>query len=266
MPNVKGSFLGRVPLVLADFRTSDRLSERSRSADAFSGTRARGTPASKRRCISLALPRRGPGAAAASLAAISLYGVFFGLSLGPIPNIYTAESFPTRAPAPDAAAGSGGPDRTSSLSSSVASKSIRPDGGRVDGPRRPLDGRRHGRVDVVRTRARRGRVAYVAFPRRHARSAAMTASLARRGARRRRRGGEVAAPRAPREAPRAPQAAQFASHAAVSFYFPVVVARRGPRAAFAAFAAVCGVTWVFVRAAVPETAQASLEDLATRAA
>lgn len=79
-------------------------------------------------------------------------------------------------------------------------------------------------------------------------------------------GGEVAAPRAPREAPRAPQAAQFASHAAVSFYFPVVVARRGPRAAFAAFAAVCGVTWVFVRAAVPETAQASLEDLATRAA
>ncbi|KAH8095256.1 hypothetical protein JL720_2544 [Aureococcus anophagefferens] len=46
-------------------------------------------------------------------------------------------------------------------------------------------------------------------------------------------------------------AAQFASHAAVSFYFPVVVARRGPRAAFAAFAAVCGVTWVFVRRAVP---------------
>jgi len=141
MPNVKGSFLGRVPLVLADFWTSDRLSERSRSVDAFSGTRARGTPASKRRCISLVLPRRGPGAAAASLAAISLYGVFFGLSLGPIPNIYTAESFPTRAPAPDAAAGSGGPDRTSSLSSSVASKSIRPDGGRIDGPRRPLDGR-----------------------------------------------------------------------------------------------------------------------------
>lgn len=117
--------------------------------------------------LAAALGARGPGAAAASLAAISLYGVFFGLSLGPIPNIYTAESFPT-----------------------------------------------------------------------HARSAAMTASLA----------------------------AQFASHAAVSFYFPVVVARRGPRAAFAAFAAVCGVTWVFVRAAVPETAQASLEDLATRAA
>jgi len=188
--------------------------------------------------LAAALGARGPGAAAASLAAISLYGVFFGLSLGPIPNIYTAESFPTRAPARDAAAAPGGPDRTSGPSSSVASKSIRPDGGRVDGPRRPLDGRRNGRVDVVRTRARRGRVAYVGFPRRHARSAAMTASLA----------------------------AQFASHAAVSFYFPVVVARRGPRAAFAAFAAVCGVTWVFVRAAVPETAQASLEDLATRAA
>jgi hypothetical protein len=35
MPNVKGSDLGRVPLVSADFWTSDHLSERSRSVDAF---------------------------------------------------------------------------------------------------------------------------------------------------------------------------------------------------------------------------------------
>ena len=42
IPNFKGSFLGRFPLVLADFWTSDRLSERSRRVDAFfSGTRAR---------------------------------------------------------------------------------------------------------------------------------------------------------------------------------------------------------------------------------
>ncbi|KAH8045454.1 hypothetical protein JL722_14243 [Aureococcus anophagefferens] len=152
---------------------------------------------------------RGPGAAAASLAAISLYGVFFGLSLGPIPNIYTAESFPTGRDEGDStslqrsrqrgAAAPGGPDRTSGPSSSVASKSIRPDASRGAAP------------------GGGG-------------------------------GGEVATPRGP---PAAPQAAQFASHAAVSFYFPVVVARRGPRAAFAAFAAVCGVTWVFVRAAVP---------------
>ena len=40
--NFKGSYLGRFPLVLADFWTSDHLSERSRSVDAFSGTRARG--------------------------------------------------------------------------------------------------------------------------------------------------------------------------------------------------------------------------------
>ena len=49
IPNFKGSFLGRFPLVLADFWTSDRLSERSRSVDAFSGTRARGTLTLKRR-------------------------------------------------------------------------------------------------------------------------------------------------------------------------------------------------------------------------
>ena len=48
IPNFKGSFLGRFPLVLADFWTSDRLSERSRSVDAFSGTRARGTLTLKR--------------------------------------------------------------------------------------------------------------------------------------------------------------------------------------------------------------------------
>ena len=49
IPNFKGSYLGRFPLVLTDFWTSDRLSERSRSVDAFSGTRARGTLTLKRR-------------------------------------------------------------------------------------------------------------------------------------------------------------------------------------------------------------------------
>ena len=49
MPNFKGSDLGRFPLVLADFWTSDHLSEQSRSVDAFSGTRARGTLTLKRR-------------------------------------------------------------------------------------------------------------------------------------------------------------------------------------------------------------------------
>jgi len=48
-PNFKGSYLGRFPLVLADFWTSDHLLERSRSVDAFSGTRARGTLTLKRR-------------------------------------------------------------------------------------------------------------------------------------------------------------------------------------------------------------------------
>ena len=49
IPNFKASYLGRFPLVLADFWTSDHLSERSRSVDAFSGTRARGTLTLKRR-------------------------------------------------------------------------------------------------------------------------------------------------------------------------------------------------------------------------
>ena len=49
IPNFKGSFLGRFPLVSADFWTSDHLSERSRSVDAFPGTRARGTLTLKRR-------------------------------------------------------------------------------------------------------------------------------------------------------------------------------------------------------------------------
>ena len=49
IPNFKGSDLGRFPLVLADFWTSDHLSERSRSVDAFPVTRARGTPTLKRR-------------------------------------------------------------------------------------------------------------------------------------------------------------------------------------------------------------------------
>ena len=43
MPNFTGSSLSRFPLVSADCWTSDHLSERSRSADAFFGTRARGT-------------------------------------------------------------------------------------------------------------------------------------------------------------------------------------------------------------------------------
>ena len=49
IPNFKGSYLGRFPLVSADFWTSDHLSERSRSVDAFHGTRARGTLTLKRR-------------------------------------------------------------------------------------------------------------------------------------------------------------------------------------------------------------------------
>ena len=49
IPNFKGSYLGRFPLVLADFWTSDHLSERPRSVDAFPGTRARGTLTLKRR-------------------------------------------------------------------------------------------------------------------------------------------------------------------------------------------------------------------------
>jgi len=48
IPNFKGSDLGRFPLVSADFWTSDHLSERSRSVDAFPGTRARGTLMLKR--------------------------------------------------------------------------------------------------------------------------------------------------------------------------------------------------------------------------
>ena len=48
IPNFKGSYLGRFPLVLADFWTSDHLSERSRSVDAVSGTRARDTLTLKR--------------------------------------------------------------------------------------------------------------------------------------------------------------------------------------------------------------------------
>ena len=49
IPNFKGSYLGRFPLVLADFWTSDHLSERSRRVCAFSGTQARGTLTLKRR-------------------------------------------------------------------------------------------------------------------------------------------------------------------------------------------------------------------------
>ena len=49
IPNFKGSDLGRFPLVSADFWTSDHLSGRPRSVDAFVGTRARGTLTLKRR-------------------------------------------------------------------------------------------------------------------------------------------------------------------------------------------------------------------------
>ena len=48
IPNFKGSYLGRFPLVSADFWTSDHLLERSRSVGAVSETRARGTLTSKR--------------------------------------------------------------------------------------------------------------------------------------------------------------------------------------------------------------------------
>ena len=48
VPDFKGSDLGRCPLVSADFWTSDHLSERSRSVDAFCGTRARETLTLKR--------------------------------------------------------------------------------------------------------------------------------------------------------------------------------------------------------------------------
>ena len=48
-PNFKGSHLGRFPLVLADFWTSDHLSARSRSMSVVSRTRARGTAKLKRR-------------------------------------------------------------------------------------------------------------------------------------------------------------------------------------------------------------------------
>ena len=48
IPNFKGSYLGRFPLVSADSWTSDHLSERSPSVHAFSGTRARETLTLKR--------------------------------------------------------------------------------------------------------------------------------------------------------------------------------------------------------------------------
>jgi len=49
IPNFKGSDLGRFPHVSADFWTNNHPSERPRSVDASSGTRARGTPTLKRR-------------------------------------------------------------------------------------------------------------------------------------------------------------------------------------------------------------------------
>ena len=49
IPSFKGSDLGQFLLVSADFWTIDHLSERSRSVDVFSVTRARGTLTLKRR-------------------------------------------------------------------------------------------------------------------------------------------------------------------------------------------------------------------------
>ena len=49
IPNFKGSDLGHFPLVSANLWTSDHLSERSRSVDVVSVTRARGTLTLKRR-------------------------------------------------------------------------------------------------------------------------------------------------------------------------------------------------------------------------
>ena len=48
IPTFKGSYLGRFPLVSADFWTSDRPSGRSRRVDAFPGTRAQETVTLKR--------------------------------------------------------------------------------------------------------------------------------------------------------------------------------------------------------------------------
>ena len=48
-PTSNRSYLGRFPLVSADFWTSDHLSERSRSVNVYFGTRARGTATLKRR-------------------------------------------------------------------------------------------------------------------------------------------------------------------------------------------------------------------------
>jgi hypothetical protein len=59
-PTSKAPVSAGFPLVSADFWTSDHLSERSRRADAFSGTRARGTLTLKRRRITLVLPRPPP--------------------------------------------------------------------------------------------------------------------------------------------------------------------------------------------------------------
>ena len=49
IPNFKGSYLGRVPLVSADFWTSDRLSEESRSVDVVFATHTHRTLKLKRR-------------------------------------------------------------------------------------------------------------------------------------------------------------------------------------------------------------------------
>ena len=58
VPDFKGSDLGRFPLASADSWTSDHVSERSRSVDDHSGTRARGTLTLKRTRIARFPPRR----------------------------------------------------------------------------------------------------------------------------------------------------------------------------------------------------------------
>ena len=46
----------------------------------------------------------GAASAALATAAVTLFGVFFGMSLGPLPNILSAELFPTSLRAPGVAA------------------------------------------------------------------------------------------------------------------------------------------------------------------
>ena len=51
----------------------------------------------------------GAAAGVVSLSAVTLYGLFFGMSLGPVPNILASELFPTRARSTGVAAGLNAP-------------------------------------------------------------------------------------------------------------------------------------------------------------